>query len=66
MHFFTAIVDIKPENMEELNEVITCSRFHPELCYMFGYSTSRGVVRLCDMRAGALCDNHVLGTHTPF
>eukprot|EP00108_Taenia_solium_P011880 TsM_001022700 transcript=TsM_001022700 gene=TsM_001022700 len=59
------IVDIKPENMEELNEVITCSRFHPELCYMFGYSTSRGVVRLCDMRARALCDNHVLVLDDP-
>ncbi|EUB60876.1 Serine/threonine-protein phosphatase 2A regulatory subunit B alpha isoform [Echinococcus granulosus] len=59
------IVDIKPENMEELNEVITCSRFHSELCYMFGYSTSRGVVRLCDMRARALCDNHVLVLDDP-
>ena len=58
---FAAIVDIKPENMENLNEVITCSRFHPELCNILGYSTCRGVVRLCDMRVGALCDNHVLG-----
>ncbi|VDD80314.1 unnamed protein product [Mesocestoides corti] len=59
------IVDLKPENMEELTEVITCSRFHPELCNMFGYSTSRGVVRLCDMRVRALCDNYVLVLDDP-
>jgi len=51
------IVDIKPENMEELSEVITCAEFHPRDCAQFGYSTSKGVVRLCDLRSHALCDN---------
>jgi len=52
------IVDIKPTNMEELTEVITASEFHPTGCNMFVYSSSKGTIRLCDMRAAALCDKH--------
>lgn len=50
------IVDIKPANMEELTEVITAAEFHPKECNLFVYSTSKGVIRLCDMRQSALCD----------
>lgn len=56
--FFTDIVDIKPTNMEELTEVITASEFHPTSCNLFVYSSSKGTIRLCDMRASALCDKH--------
>ncbi|KAK1788001.1 hypothetical protein P4O66_016470 [Electrophorus voltai] len=52
------IVDIKPANMEELTEVITAAEFHPNHCNTFVYSSSKGSLRLCDMRAAALCDNH--------
>ncbi|XP_069755070.1 serine/threonine-protein phosphatase 2A 55 kDa regulatory subunit B beta isoform isoform X2 [Narcine bancroftii] len=52
------IVDIKPANMEELTEVITAAEFHPHQCNMFVYSSSKGTIRLCDMRASALCDKH--------
>lgn len=52
------IVDIKPANMEELTEVITASQFHPVNCNEFIYSSSKGTVRLCDMREKALCDDH--------
>lgn len=52
------IVDIKPSNMEELSEVITASEFHPTECSLFVYSSSKGTIRLCDMRQSALCDNH--------
>lgn len=52
------IVDIKPVNMEELVEVITAAEFHPSQCNVFVYSSSRGIIRLCDMRAAALCDQH--------
>ena len=52
------IVDIKPANMEELTEVITASEFHPKECNHFVYSSSKGTIRLCDMRQAALCDNH--------
>ncbi|XP_046383515.1 protein phosphatase PP2A 55 kDa regulatory subunit isoform X1 [Ischnura elegans] len=52
------IVDIKPTNMEELTEVITATEFHPTECNLFVYSSSKGSIRLCDMRAAALCDRH--------
>ncbi|CAO3682159.1 unnamed protein product [Rhizopus microsporus] len=50
------IVDIKPANMEELTEVITAAEFHPQHCNMFMYSSSKGTIKLCDMRESALCD----------
>uniref|UniRef100_A0A183AKN5 Serine/threonine-protein phosphatase 2A 55 kDa regulatory subunit B n=1 Tax=Echinostoma caproni TaxID=27848 RepID=A0A183AKN5_9TREM len=54
------IVDIKPNNMEDLSEVITAAQFHPSACALFVYSSSKGTIRLCDMRQRALCDNHAL------
>merc|ERR1712000_27528 len=50
------IVDIKPDNMEELTEVITSAEFHPTSSNLFMYSSSKGTIKLCDMRAAALCD----------
>lgn len=44
--------------MEELTEVITAAEFHPKECNIFAYSSSKGTVRLCDMRMSALCDTH--------
>lgn len=44
--------------MEELTEVITAAEFHPNSCNTFVYSSSKGTIRLCDMRASALCDRH--------
>jgi len=52
------IVDIKPANMEELTEVITAAEFHPQHCNTLVYSSSKGTVRLCDMRTNALCDRY--------
>lgn len=52
------IVDIKPTNMEELSEVITSAEFHPKHCNLFMYSSSKGNIKLADMRAAALCDSH--------
>lgn len=51
------VVDIKPANMEELTEVITSAEFHPQQCNLFMYSSSKGTIKLCDMRQNALCDN---------
>eukprot|EP01101_Sappina_pedata_P000382 TRINITY_DN1040_c0_g1_i2.p1 TRINITY_DN1040_c0_g1~~TRINITY_DN1040_c0_g1_i2.p1 ORF type:complete len:455 (+),score=189.31 TRINITY_DN1040_c0_g1_i2:45-1409(+) len=51
------IVDIKPPNMEELTEVITSAEFHPTHCNLFMYSSSKGTIKLGDMRAAALCDS---------
>eukprot|EP00199_Chlamydomonas_sp_CCMP681_P000598 CAMPEP_0119107090 /NCGR_PEP_ID=MMETSP1180-20130426/7944_1 /TAXON_ID=3052 ORGANISM="Chlamydomonas cf sp, Strain CCMP681" /NCGR_SAMPLE_ID=MMETSP1180 /ASSEMBLY_ACC=CAM_ASM_000741 /LENGTH=476 /DNA_ID=CAMNT_0007092523 /DNA_START=103 /DNA_END=1533 /DNA_ORIENTATION=- len=52
------IVDIKPNNMEDLTEVITSAEFHPQHCNLFAYSSSKGCIRLADMRSAALCDRH--------
>ncbi|KAJ6963704.1 hypothetical protein NC652_002122 [Populus alba x Populus x berolinensis] len=52
------IVDVKPANMEDLTEVITSAEFHPSHCNMLAYSSSKGSIRLIDMRQSALCDSH--------
>ncbi|XP_030638416.1 serine/threonine-protein phosphatase 2A 55 kDa regulatory subunit B gamma isoform [Chanos chanos] len=52
------IVDVKPENMEDLREVITVAEFHPQHCHLLAFGSSAGNTRLCDMRARALCDQH--------
>lgn len=52
------IVDIKPVNMEELTEVITAAQFHPIHCNELVYSSSKGTIKLADMRESALCDQH--------
>lgn len=53
------IIDIKPANMEELTEVITSACFHPTECNTLVYGSSKGTLRLCDLRSQALCDQHV-------
>ncbi|XWS60756.1 hypothetical protein CRYUN_Cryun07bG0063400 [Craigia yunnanensis] len=50
------IIDMKPSNMEDLTEVITSAEFHPIHCNLLAYSSSRGFIRLVDMRQSALCD----------
>nr|KAJ0218586.1 hypothetical protein LSAT_V11C300110480 [Lactuca sativa] len=52
------IVDMKPANMDDLTEVITSAEFHPSHCNMLAYSSSKGSIRLLDLRQSALCDNH--------
>ena len=53
------IVDIKPDNMEELTEVITAAVFHPERCHTFMFSSSCGKIQLGDLRVAATCDPHM-------
>lgn len=62
---FTDILDIKPANMEELTEVITAAEFHPSHCNLFCYSSSKGTVKLGDMRDAALCDRHAKRLYSP-
>ncbi|CAM8919193.1 unnamed protein product [Rhodiola kirilowii] len=51
------IIDMKPSNMEDLTEVITSAAFHPSHCNVLAYSSTRGFIRLVDMRRSALCDH---------
>eukprot|EP01121_Diplochlamys_sp_Union-15-3_P018487 TRINITY_DN6726_c0_g4_i2.p1 TRINITY_DN6726_c0_g4~~TRINITY_DN6726_c0_g4_i2.p1 ORF type:complete len:481 (+),score=72.48 TRINITY_DN6726_c0_g4_i2:52-1494(+) len=53
-----SVVDIKPENMDDLSEVITSSCFHPQLCNILIYGTSKGSLRLGDLRDHALCSKY--------
>ena len=48
-------LDLKPDNLEDLTEVITTSKFHPDHCHLFGYSNSRGQMKLHDLRQSAVC-----------
>ena len=59
------IVDIKPPTLEELTEVITSAEFHPSAGNIFMYSSSRGSIRLADMRAAALCDKSAKSAFSP-
>lgn len=52
------MLDCKPTNMNELNEVITSAEFHPIESHSFITASSKGVVKLGDMRQQALCDRH--------
>lgn len=54
------IIDMKPSNMEDLTEIITSAEFHPLHCNLLGYSSSRGFIRLVDMRQSALCDHSAI------
>nr|GLL17816.1 serine/threonine protein phosphatase 2A 55 kDa regulatory subunit B beta isoform-like [Ipomoea trifida] len=40
------------------SEVITSAEFHPIHCNMLAYSSSKGSIRLIDLRQSALCDSH--------
>lgn len=51
------IIDLKPENFEELSEVITASQFHPFVDNQFIFSTSKGVIKLGDLRKSSVCDH---------
>lgn len=54
------VVDLKPENLEEISEVITSAKFHPVNNNLFLYSTSRGIVKIGDLRKGSTCENTAL------
>lgn len=49
------VLDIKPDTMENLTEVITSAQFHPLNCHIFMHASSRGAVKLWDLRTSALC-----------
>lgn len=46
-----SVIDIKPVDLfEEITEVITSCKAHPTSDMIFGYSTSKGILNVCDMR----------------
>ncbi|RWR94041.1 Protein phosphatase 2A [Cinnamomum micranthum f. kanehirae] len=45
------IIDMEPSDMENLT-----AEFHPVYCNLLAYGSSRGFIRLVDLRQSALCD----------
>ena len=42
----------------KFSEVITAAEFHPIHCNLLAYSSSRGFIRLVDLRQSAVCDHN--------
>lgn len=50
------LVDIRPNQLSDVVEVISTSCFHATSQSIFAYGTSKGCVRLCDTRARTISD----------
>jgi len=44
------VLDMKPDNLDELDEVISSAEFHPTNSNLFLYTTSKGFLHICDLR----------------
>ncbi|XP_028778290.1 serine/threonine protein phosphatase 2A 55 kDa regulatory subunit B alpha isoform [Neltuma alba] len=53
------IIDMKPSNMEDDFEIITSAEFHPVHCNLLTYGSSKGLIRISDLRQAARCDRSV-------
>jgi len=47
------LIDLKPEDMNDLTEVITCAQYHPTHCSLLSYSSSNGYTYIVDLRTKA-------------
>ena len=54
------IYDLKPNQMEEISEIITSTKAHPTNDSIISFSTSKGNVKLIDMRKKAINDDVAL------
>ncbi len=54
------VVDIKSGMMDEITEVITSSIFLPNHSNIFLYSTSKGIIRVCDLRQSTKCGSEAV------
>jgi len=53
------VIDCKPADMEDLSEVITCAAFHPLQNHTLAFSTSKGCIKVADLRISALCNSYL-------
>jgi serine/threonine-protein phosphatase 2A regulatory subunit B len=51
------LLDLKPNSLDELEEVVTKCEFHPTNPNMFLYTTSKGFLHLCDLRENSSFQN---------
>lgn len=49
------VLDLKPAAMDDLAEIITCMSFHPVDCNALMYASSKGTLKLFDLRRAARC-----------
>lgn len=61
------VLDLAAElqSLQMLTEVMRAATFHPKQCNLLVYGTSTGAVRMCDLRASALCSGLGLPLPTP-
>ena len=59
------LVDIKPEKIDDLNEVITTCTASPSCDSNFVYGTSKATIKLADLREGATCTNRGIKFEDP-
>jgi serine/threonine-protein phosphatase 2A regulatory subunit B len=59
-HITYNLIDLKPESFDDISEVITKARFHPETDYQFLYSTSKGIISIGDMRINSNVSKNLL------
>lgn len=52
-------LNTKPNRMKNLTEVITSAYFHPSQPYTIALTTSRGVVKLSDLRTSPTCKSFI-------
>ena len=55
-----SLVNIKPASMNELNEVITVSKFSTHQDTLFGYGTSKGLLKLYDIRESSKAEKGII------
>lgn len=55
-----SIVDIKPPNIDDLNEVITHAKFDPKIQEMFLFSSIKGMTHVCDLRVNSSFETSAL------
>jgi len=52
------VVDLKPNNIEELAEVMTHVEYHPKRSDTFLFTSSKGYICLCDLRVSSQFKNY--------
>ncbi|KAF2078219.1 hypothetical protein CYY_000509 [Polysphondylium violaceum] len=55
---YLTIVDLKPDSMQLLQEIIRVTEFHPNQCNYLIIGSSRGSLKLCDMRSSSLINGY--------
>jgi serine/threonine-protein phosphatase 2A regulatory subunit B len=52
------LLDMKPNKIDELDEVISHCEFHPAMPTVFLYTTTKGLLHICDFRESSTFQNY--------